>query len=64
MKAIKDRYEDSRTRNLSVFIPASTAIYDSNMGPEERREVARAAQIDLEVSRRQKEERRKKYYFG
>ena len=54
----RDYYEYGTIRNISFVVPVEGSYIDPKAGPAERAEMKRADQIDLEVARQQKNERR------
>lgn len=53
----RDFYEYGTIRNLTFVVPATGSI-DPKAGPIEREEMRRADQIDILVTRQEKNERR------
>ena len=58
MLSQRDYYEYGTIRNMTFVVPVEGSYVDPNAGPVERAEMKRADRIDLEVVRRQKNERR------
>lgn len=54
----RDYVEYGTIRNMTFVVPVSGSLCDPNAGPVERAEMRRCDKIDLEVTRRQKNERR------
>ena len=54
----RDYYEYGTIRNITFVVPVEGSYVDPKAGPRERAEMKRADQIDLNVARRQKNERR------